>query len=64
MMQGLFDVDHWIDDLIGVDAILETLYTLTLNIDGIWVGYTGEGTKTILPHMATVVVPMRRTSTF
>jgi len=31
----------------------------TLNIDGIWSGYTGEGVKTILPHVATAKVDSR-----
>ncbi len=31
----------------------------TLNIDGIWGGYTGEGVKTILPHKATAKVDSR-----
>jgi acetylornithine deacetylase/succinyl-diaminopimelate desuccinylase-like protein len=30
-----------------------------MNIDGIWGGYTGEGTKTILPHRATAKVDSR-----
>ena len=59
MMRGLFDVDRWIDDLSGTDAILETLYSPTLNIDGIWGGYTGPGTKTILPHKATAKIDTR-----
>ena len=28
------------------------LFTTTLNINGLWSGYTGEGMKTILPHVA------------
>ncbi|MDJ0751236.1 MAG: hypothetical protein QNJ11_17260, partial [Woeseiaceae bacterium] len=31
------------------DAVVEFLYQPSLNIDGIWGGYTGEGVKTILP---------------
>jgi len=30
-----------------------------LNVDGIWSGYTGEGSKTILPHIATAKVDSR-----
>jgi acetylornithine deacetylase/succinyl-diaminopimelate desuccinylase-like protein len=30
-----------------------------LNIDGIWGGYTGAGTKTLLPHEATVKMDIR-----
>lgn len=43
----------------GEEAELELLFMPTLNIDGIWAGYTGEGTKTILPHMATAKVDSR-----
>ena len=52
-------VVRFIDDLEGRDAIVETLYMPTLNIDGIWSGYTGEGVKTILPHIATAKVDSR-----
>lgn len=52
-------VARFIDDLEGRDAIVEMLYMPTLNIDGIWSGYTGEGVKTILPHIATAKVDSR-----
>jgi acetylornithine deacetylase/succinyl-diaminopimelate desuccinylase-like protein len=52
-------VARFIDDLEGRAAIVETLYMPTLNIDGIWSGYTGEGVKTILPHIATAKVDSR-----
>jgi acetylornithine deacetylase/succinyl-diaminopimelate desuccinylase-like protein len=52
-------VARWVDGLTGRDAILEYLYMPTLNIDGIWSGYTGEGSKTILPHVATAKVDSR-----
>jgi len=58
-LQELLAVDHWIDGKIGTDAVVELLYQPTLNIDGIWGGYTGEGTKTILPHQATAKVDSR-----
>ena len=54
-----FGVERWIDDISGVDAIVRYLYEPTLNVDGIWGGYTGEGAKTILPHMATAKVDSR-----
>jgi acetylornithine deacetylase/succinyl-diaminopimelate desuccinylase-like protein len=34
-------------------------FDTTLNIDGIWAGYTGPGTATILPEMATVKIDSR-----
>jgi acetylornithine deacetylase/succinyl-diaminopimelate desuccinylase-like protein len=52
-------VARWIDDLSGRDAIVETLYMPSLNVDGIWSGYTGEGVKTILPHIATAKMDSR-----
>ncbi len=58
-MQELLSVDHWIDNKTGTDAVIELLYQPTLNIDGIWGGYTGEGVKTILPHQATAKVDSR-----
>ncbi len=57
--QKLMDVEHWIDGATGTDAILRSLYELTLNVDGIWSGYSGEGTKTILPHIATAKMDSR-----
>ena len=52
-------VDRFIDGLEGREAMVEMLYMPTLNIDGIWSGYTGEGVKTILPHIATAKVDSR-----
>jgi len=52
-------VEQWIDGMSGEEAELELLFMPTLNIDGIWAGYTGEGSKTILPHMATAKVDSR-----
>ena len=52
-------VARFIDGLEGRDAIVESLYMPTLNIDGIWSGYTGEGVKTILPHVATAKLDSR-----
>ena len=58
-MQDMLGVSQWVDGKTGVDAAMELLYATTLNIDGIWGGYTGEGTKTILPHRATAKVDSR-----
>ena len=43
-------VDHFLDDLEDVRLLEAYLYSSTLNIDGIWGGHTGPGTKTVLPH--------------
>ena len=59
MLQDMLGVSRWIDDVSGTDAVIEYLYQPTLNIDGIWGGYTEEGVKTILPHAATAKVDSR-----
>lgn len=55
----IMKVDRFIDDLHGLEALKKYLYSPTLNIDGIWSGYTGPGTKTVLPHRVTVKVDVR-----
>lgn len=57
--QASLGVEQWIDGVEGRGAIMRYLYHPTLNIDGIWGGYTGEGVKTILPHRATAKVDSR-----
>ena len=57
--QEILGVSQWIDGMSGIDAVVEYLFTTSMNIDGIWGGYTGEGTKTILPHRATAKVDSR-----
>jgi len=39
--------------------IRKLLYTSNLNINGIWGGYTGEGSKTLLPHKVTAKIDIR-----
>ncbi|MBU7012376.1 MAG: M20/M25/M40 family metallo-hydrolase [Theionarchaea archaeon] len=39
--------------------IKKLLYTSTLNINGIWGGYIGEGSKTLLPHKVTAKIDIR-----
>src|SRR5688572_28553057 len=58
-MRQAFGVDRWIDGLSGRESLLQYLFGTSLNIDGIWSGYTGPGTKTILPHIATAKVDTR-----
>ena len=46
----------------GVDkreALRRLWFEPSLNIDGIWSGYSGPGTKTILPHKAAVKIDFR-----
>ncbi len=58
-MQDMLGVSQWLDDKTGKDAAIELLFSTTMNIDGIWGGYTGEGVKTILPHRAAAKVDSR-----
>ncbi len=52
-------VSRWINNYDKRTAVLKYLYETTLNIDGIWAGYTGPGPKTILPHKATAKIDVR-----
>jgi acetylornithine deacetylase/succinyl-diaminopimelate desuccinylase-like protein len=52
-------VDRFINDLHGKDLLLQYMYSTTLNIDGIWGGYIGPGSKTVLPHKVTVKMDAR-----
>jgi len=52
-------VNRFIKDLHGKKLLLQYLYSTTLNIDGIWGGYTGPGSKTVLPHKVTVKIDAR-----
>ena len=58
-VQRSFGVSRWIDGLTGRDAIVRDLYDPTLNVDGLWSGYTWEGIKTLLPHVATAKMDSR-----
>jgi acetylornithine deacetylase/succinyl-diaminopimelate desuccinylase-like protein len=58
MLQSL-GVQEWVDGVSGRESLLRYLYDTTLNIDGIWGGYTGPGMKTILPHKATAKLDSR-----
>jgi acetylornithine deacetylase/succinyl-diaminopimelate desuccinylase-like protein len=52
-------VQAWSDGLEGREAFARYTFGTTLNIDGIWGGYTDVGTKTILPHKATAKLDSR-----
>jgi len=54
-----FALNQFIHGLEGRDALMRYFYDVTLNVDGIWSGYTGEGVKTILPHIATAKMDSR-----
>ena len=52
-------VDHFLDDLEGIALLERYLYASTLNVDGIWGGHTGPGTKTVLPAEARARLDVR-----
>jgi acetylornithine deacetylase/succinyl-diaminopimelate desuccinylase-like protein len=52
-------IERYIDGLSGRELLVRQYYHPSLNINGMWSGYTGEGTKTILPHIATAKVDSR-----
>jgi acetylornithine deacetylase/succinyl-diaminopimelate desuccinylase-like protein len=43
----------------GVELLIKGLYEPILNIDGIHAGYSGKGTKTVLPRSATAKLDVR-----
>jgi len=51
-MRKALGVDRFVDGLSGRDLLSRLLFSTTININGMWSGYTGEGMKTILPHVA------------
>ena len=52
-------IERFIDGLSGRELLVRQFYHPTLNINGMWSGYTGEGSKTILPHRAVAKVDSR-----
>lgn len=49
----------WMNNWNDAEAIHHLTFDTTLNIDGIWAGYTGPGSATILPEKATVKIDSR-----
>jgi acetylornithine deacetylase/succinyl-diaminopimelate desuccinylase-like protein len=52
-------LDRWIDGMTGRESLVRRLFDTTLNVAGIWGGYSGAGTKTVLPHVATAKLDSR-----
>ncbi len=59
LVKDMMKVERFIDGTHGKEALLKYLYSPTLNINGIWGGYTGPGTKTVLPYKITAKVDVR-----
>ncbi len=55
----MWDAERFKHDAQGVDLLRHYLYDPTLNIDGVWGGYTGPGMKTLLPHEVRVKMDVR-----
>lgn len=49
----------WIDDLPYLQALERLVSQPTVNIEGIYGGYTGPGGKTVLPHKASAKLDLR-----
>ncbi len=55
----LWKVDTFREHKDLTDLLGKYFFTPTLNIDGIWGGYTGPGSKTVLPHRVTAKLDSR-----
>lgn len=55
----LFSVKRWINNMSAEDALKQYLFSTTLNIQGLTSGYSGPGSKTILPHRAVAKLETR-----
>ncbi len=55
----LLGVDHWVHDVSWREALELLMSRPTVNIEGLFGGYTGPGGKTILPHRAVAKLDLR-----
>ena len=58
-VKKLMGVQHWVRDLGYRDALERLASQPTVNIEGMYAGYTGPGGKTILPSKATAKLDFR-----
>jgi acetylornithine deacetylase/succinyl-diaminopimelate desuccinylase-like protein len=56
---AMWDAERFKYNLHGPALLRKYLYTPTLNIDGVWGGYSGPGMKTLLPHEMRVKMDVR-----
>ncbi len=54
-----YGIKHYINDLHGIDALKKLLYEPTCTICGLYSGYVGEGSKTVLPNHAFAKIDFR-----
>jgi acetylornithine deacetylase/succinyl-diaminopimelate desuccinylase-like protein len=55
----LWQVDAFLEEETTLGLLRRYFFTPTLNLDGIWGGYIGPGSKTVLPHRATAKLDAR-----
>src|SRR5579872_6719951 len=58
-VKKLLGVQHWVRDLSYRDALERLASQPTVNIEGMYAGYTGPGGKTVLPSKATAKLDLR-----
>ncbi len=58
-VKKLMGVQHWVRDLSYRDALERLASQPTVNIEGMYAGYTGPGGKTVLPSKATAKLDLR-----
>lgn len=54
-----YGIERFADGVDKREALRRLWFDCSLNIDGIWSGYSGPGTKTILPHKANAKIDFR-----
>ncbi len=57
--RALFGIPQFLHGLSGMDLKERYLFAPTCNVDGLLSGYTGAGSKTVLPSMATAKLDFR-----
>ncbi|MGZ3617577.1 MAG: M20/M25/M40 family metallo-hydrolase [Ktedonobacteraceae bacterium] len=58
-LRETYKVEHFVDNLSGADLRERSAFTPTCNIAGLVSGYTGEGSKTVLPAKAMAKIDFR-----
>ncbi|MBU7031755.1 MAG: M20/M25/M40 family metallo-hydrolase, partial [Theionarchaea archaeon] len=59
LTKKMLEIDSFLLNISDIEAVFRTLYAPSCNICGIISGYTGEGSKTVLPSRAMVKVDFR-----
>lgn len=59
MFKAAHGIQSFVNDLTGKELLIKHYYTPTANIAGICAGYTGEGSKTVIPAEAFVKMDFR-----